>query len=735
MNDAPDSPGQEPAAEAGDESVESGSEHRELRRENDRLWAVVAGLDDGIWDWDLRSGAIWWSPRLFQMLGYADGEFEPTLERFQQMLHPSDRREQIAHIERLMRGSETEETEYRLRAKGGDYRWLRARGRTLRDGRGEAVRMAGSVRDITEHRRAQAALEESERRLATLMSNLPGMAYRCRVDRDWTMEFISGGVEEVTGYSSEDLVESRRIAFADLIHPDDRAEVQRTVRRGLASGGAFELMYRIITAQGEERWVWERGRRVSDPDAGLVRLEGFIEDVTDRRQAEEAHRRSEEYFRALFEQSPEGIGVAGRDDRVLLCNQTLATMMGCAPADLQGKLIRDLYVNPQERDEVLAAFRRDGSVSGRAVRLRRADGEEIWASLTLVPFLWKSEQAVLATLIDITERNQAAQALRDSEERLRYIVEHATNMFYSHTPDHRLTYASPQSRQLLGCEPEEAMVRWTEFVTDHPVNQRGFELTQRAIDTGVTQEPYELQLRTRDGRIVWVEVHEAPVVRGGRTIAIVGALTDITDRHEAWEQLQRQAALERMLRRELDHRVRNNLTSLIALIDMAAQKARDPEQLAASMRSRVNAMATVHSLLSDEHWQPVDFRSILQRTLTAEDSRMVSLNGPEVLIAPERVQPLVMVMNELATNSRKHGALSAAGGHVRVNWRVGRTEDASLLEIIWHEADGPTLAEDIIPGVGLQLVNGLTKAELGGSVELNFPADGVQHRLWISLEA
>lgn len=86
-------------------------------------------------------------------------------------------------------------------------------------------------------------------------------------------------------------------------------------------------------------------------------------------------------------------------------------------------------------------------------------------------------------------------------------------------------------------EPEEALVRWTELITDNPVNERGFELTQRAIDTGERQVPYELQLRRKDGGPVWVEVHEAPVLRDGETVAIVGALTDITLRKRMEELL------------------------------------------------------------------------------------------------------------------------------------------------------------------------------------------------------
>jgi len=156
---------------------------------------------------------------------------------------------------------------------------------------------------------------------------------------------------------------------------------------------------------------------------------------------------------------------------------------------------------------------------------------------------------VSAQVASAIERTRAEEAMRASEQRLREIVEHSTNMFYVHTADHVLRYVSPQSRQFFDCEPEEALVRWTELATHNPINEAGVEATQRAIDTGEVQPVYELELVGAKGRVIWVEVNEAPVVRDGRTVAIVGALSDITERKRA------EAALrdsERLLRQAID---------------------------------------------------------------------------------------------------------------------------------------------------------------------------------------
>jgi len=137
-----------------------------------------------------------------------------------------------------------------------------------------------------------------------------------------------------------------------------------------------------------------------------------------------------------------------------------------------------------------------------------------------------------------------------AEETLRRIVENSTNLFYMHTPDHVLTYVSPQSQQYFDCEPEEALVHWTDFITDHPINQSAVEMTQKAIDTGERQPSYEVECIGRKGRKIWVEVNETPIVENGKTLAIVGSLTDITERKLAVDTLRQSEERFRRLYRE-----------------------------------------------------------------------------------------------------------------------------------------------------------------------------------------
>lgn len=136
--------------------------------------------------------------------------------------------------------------------------------------------------NVLKRKQAEEHLRESQRMLAALMSNLPGMVYRCCADEHWTIEFVSEGCIGLTGYQPADLIANARLSFAGLVHEDDRERVQQVVRQSVQEERAFEITYRIITASGEEKWVWERGRKVLRAGEMVPLLEGFITDVSER---------------------------------------------------------------------------------------------------------------------------------------------------------------------------------------------------------------------------------------------------------------------------------------------------------------------------------------------------------------------------------------------------------------------------------------------------------------------
>ncbi|HEY3272809.1 MAG TPA: PAS domain S-box protein, partial [Methanocella sp.] len=145
--------------------------------------------------------------------------------------------------------------------------------------------------EVIRHRQAEQNLLENQRFQSILISNLPGMVYRCHNNPDWTMEYVSDGCRELTGYSPGDLFHSGKLPYDQLVHPGDRERIHDEIQQALNRDEPFKITYRIVTAAGQVRWVWEHGRKISASSDDEM-LEGFIMDITERRQAEDHVRAS-----------------------------------------------------------------------------------------------------------------------------------------------------------------------------------------------------------------------------------------------------------------------------------------------------------------------------------------------------------------------------------------------------------------------------------------------------------
>jgi PAS domain S-box-containing protein len=293
-----------------------------------------------------------------------------------------------------------------------------------------------------------------------------------------------------------------------------------------------------------------------------------------------------ERFRATFEQAAVGIAHVAPDGTWLRVNKKLCEIVGYTKEELLKKTFQEItYKDDLEKDVNYARQMLAGEIKTYTTEKRycRKNGEIIWIELTvsLVRDSKGNPKYFISVVNDINKRKKAEAKLhkqqskleamvahrtaklkkinekliseikekKNTEQKLHEVLEYSVNLFYTHGPDQVLTYVSPQSRQFLGCEPEEAKIRWTEFITNNPINLRGIELTNRAIDTGNAQPPYELELRKKNGDIIWVEVNEAPLVKNGKTVSIVGSLTDITEKKQAYEAIKKNEHLMRASQR------------------------------------------------------------------------------------------------------------------------------------------------------------------------------------------
>ena len=227
-----------------------------------------------------------WNRQFQQMWGFTAQQMrsltdvELLYEASQQTAHPELFVQSIRHY------CDNPDATGRNEVRMADGRVLEFYSAPVADENGQILGRGWYFRDITDHKQTEHQLEERERRFRTLVSNIPGVVYRCALDEHWTMHYLSEAIEQLSGYPSSDLIENRARSYASLVHPDDQDRIQREVQAAVSAHRPFTLEYRICHRDGSIRWVYEQGRAVLDASGAPLWLDGVILDITSRKEAE-----------------------------------------------------------------------------------------------------------------------------------------------------------------------------------------------------------------------------------------------------------------------------------------------------------------------------------------------------------------------------------------------------------------------------------------------------------------
>src|SRR5213593_3471733 len=278
---------------------------RALRESEERLALAVAGAQEGVWDWNLETNAVVYSARWKQMLGYSGDEIEPHVSAWERLVHPDDRPRADEANDSVARGERaTYEAEFRLRHKDGHYVHVLSRGFPVRrEPGGPVVRIVGTHLDLTDRRRAEAALRENEERLKLAFAGAQEGVW------DWNLE--TGAVvyslrwKEMLGYS-DDEVEPHVSAWERLLHPDDIERAHRLNESVMRGASTYEGEFRLRHKNGHYVPVLSRGYPVRrEPGGPVVRIVGTHFDLTERKRAEAERARTEFLTRLIFAQEDE----------------------------------------------------------------------------------------------------------------------------------------------------------------------------------------------------------------------------------------------------------------------------------------------------------------------------------------------------------------------------------------------------------------------------------------------
>ncbi|MDL0432702.1 diguanylate cyclase [Marinobacter sp. TBZ242] len=260
------------------EEIQQLNQFRESVIERANVWINVL---------DPSGRVVLWNRAAEEISGYQRDEVLGSDEVWQWLYPDEEERAGIrARAQEILR-DEGEVVGYEtcITTKAGRKRRVSWNSRSLRGQDGEIVGSIAIGQDVTDIREAEITIRHHERQLSTLMDNLPGMAYRCLYDEYWTMLFVSSGCRDLTGYEPDELVNNKRVSYAELIADGSNDEIVRAVESAIGNAEPFSIEYTIIRKDGQRIWVWERGRAVEDDD-GLV-LEGIILDISERKALEQ----------------------------------------------------------------------------------------------------------------------------------------------------------------------------------------------------------------------------------------------------------------------------------------------------------------------------------------------------------------------------------------------------------------------------------------------------------------
>jgi len=367
----------------------------------------------GNWEWLPGSNKILWSDEMYQIFAISN-KTDLTTNRPLKFFYPGDRVKIIAMTKRAAISRQPQSLECRILIPGGEIRYIFAKGEVQLDQNGKLERVIGICQDITERRIAEDLLKESTRKLNTMVNNLKGVVYRCINDGNWTMEFISAGILELSGFPAEDFIDNRKRLYSDIIHPDDVNPTWSEIMSAIFEQRHFTFEYRIIHQDGGIHWVWERGCPIYKHDK-LIAFEGFISDITDRRLAEESYKASREQYRLLLETMQEGVVYVDNEDVILYINQSCCDIYGYKPEDMLGKVGYEFLIHADDRHIIREKnkSRLDGNIDSYEVRGRKLTGETVWLRISGAPIKGDSGDVIgsVGLISDITQRKKLEEQL------------------------------------------------------------------------------------------------------------------------------------------------------------------------------------------------------------------------------------------------------------------------------------------------------------------------------------
>lgn len=383
------------------------------KRSEERYALAQRAASIGSWEWDIRTGQLYWSEQIEPMFGFTPGSFGGTYAAFLESVHPEDRQRVMAAVDASVEQGANYGIEHRIVWPDGTVRWVSETGDVLRDDEGRPARMLGVVQDITRRRRVEDALRESEEKFRNVAEQSPNMIVIVLNDR---IVYANTKCQAMMSYTREELY-APDFRFLCLLAPECQDQVLDSFRAHLNTDTVPPLECVFVTREGQRIDAILAHRRIRYQ--GDLAILGTVTDITGRKQVEKALRESEGRYRHLVESLQEGIWVLDEQGSTSFVNPRMAQMLGYTIDEMLGKhLFEFMDARQVELAQRNLERRRQGVREQHDFEFRRKDGTPIYASLATAPLTDTDGNYVgaLAGVMDISDRRRAEEGMRKANE-------------------------------------------------------------------------------------------------------------------------------------------------------------------------------------------------------------------------------------------------------------------------------------------------------------------------------
>lgn len=507
------------------------SEHKrmeEARQANEeRFRLAVQAAQEGVWDWNMETNEVWYSPRYKKMLGYSEDELENHVNTWLSLLHPDDREHSLKIVDAVTHGTLDYEIEFRLRHKDGHYLYILSRGFPVRrKSDGKVVRIVGTHFDLTERKRYEQNLKFNEERYRLALDAARMGSYHWNVSTGEAV--LSDMCRRIFGFPPDSPV-SYDNWLASII-PEDRDATDQAARSAMENRSNFDTEFRILRSDGSVRWISSKGKFFYGEDGSALRMEGVVSDISEHKLAKDAliktqyiltesqriaHTGSFEYFTATGQ-------TVWSDEQYRIYGLEPA---GPSPSyqDLIARAIHPEDANLLRR--TFAAALQSSSFFELEYRIVRPGGSVRWLYSLAHPYFDDTGKLdrYIGTTLDITERKQREEELRRSEEKYRQIFDVESDaLFLVEVDSLKILDVNSSVETLYGYSRDEML---TMHSTDVSAEQ---DQTSRAFQQAIDHVPIRWH-RKKDGSVFPVEISGSYFYLGDKRIHLA-AIRDITRR-------------------------------------------------------------------------------------------------------------------------------------------------------------------------------------------------------------